>query len=73
MCGPYALRIEFSSRLSELLKEYSATDRVTALSTQVYLLNNKSRVSESTLCVRCLLGIRPNLLSGCIDCSLLLL
>ena len=35
VCAPYAIRLEFSSKLSELMKQYSATDRVTALSTQV--------------------------------------
>ena len=35
VCGPYALRLEFGSKLSELLREYSATDRVTALASQV--------------------------------------
>lgn len=35
MCTPYGIRLEFSSKLSELMKQYSATDRVTALSTQV--------------------------------------
>lgn len=49
VCTPYGIRLEFSSKLSELMKQYSATDRVTALSTQVkevqqVMTNNVERV-----------------------------
>ena len=35
VCGPYALRLEFSSRLAKIMINHSSNDRITQLSSQV--------------------------------------